>query len=373
MMLLLGLSMGAWAATGEACKRTVGLIRGVNPAVGYMHRNYWDGISRTIQAQLRVAGESFRSRAEVAVRADTDPWLVRVEIRHIAAGEGRQILGEMLKSLPGEQGRRGTDSADTPVGQETVKRELQLIQSLNELEQQLEILSPGWKAKVGDSRLDVLSDALPNRVFFNEGMLRLPFEDVPHALRFRTLVRAASEVSRRSSNTGKMNPEADELTVLIRLQQRVTRLFLLHWAAHDVFSAAAESHTVELDNVFEMDDGAVRIWLKSLSVGPPLALELPFCWRCHGTGYGRTGIGSLVARFDNFVSTAGRNNGLVEGALVVSWLLSQVIRRCNFGTCIDDVCEKEQQSGDFTQRFDNCVAKAVVGLLDFCKAPVVPL
>ena len=276
MMLVLGLSMGAWAATGEACKRTVGLIRGVNPAVGYMHRNYWDGISRTIQAQLRVAGESFRSRAEVAVRADTDPWLVRVEIRHIAAGEGRQILGEMLKSLPGEQGRRGTDSADTPVGQETVHRELQLIQSLNELEQQLEILSPGWKAKVGDSRLDVLSDALPNRVFFNEGMLRLPFEDVPHALRFRTLVRAASDVSRRSSNTGKMNPEADELTVLIRLQQRVTRLFLLHWAAHDVFSAAAESHTVELDNVFEMDDGAVRIWLKSLSVGVTSSLGIAF-------------------------------------------------------------------------------------------------
>ena len=284
MTLLLGLSLGAWTATGEAGKRTVGLVRGVNPAVGYMHRNYWDGISRTIQAQLRVAGESFRTRAEVAVRADTDPWLVRVEIRHLAAGEGRQILDEMLKNLPGQQGHRIAASAATAVGDDAVNRELQLIQTLNELEQQLELFSPGWEAKLTDSRLGVLSEALPNRVFFNEGMLRLPFEDVPHALRFRTLVRAASEISRRSGGTDNRNPETRDWAGLIRLQQRATRLFLLHWGAHDVFSAASESHTVVLDNVFEMDEGAVRIWLKQLflggasSLGVAFLLAVPWHW-----------------------------------------------------------------------------------------------
>ncbi len=276
MALLAGLCVAAWAATREAGKRTVGLVRGVNPAVGYMHRTYWDGISRTMQAQLRMAGESFRRRAEVAVKADTDPWLVRIEIRHSEVGEGRQILDQMLQNLSGVYGSRTADSAETAVREEAVARELQLIQTLQELEQQLTQLCPDWEAEIEKSRSGLESEALPNRVFFNEGMLRLPFEDVPHSLHFRRLARAATEISRRSSNTGKPSPELSEWPRLIRLQQQATRLFLLHWATHDVFSAAAESHQVVLDQVFEFDEGSARAWLKYLFAGSVSSLGIAF-------------------------------------------------------------------------------------------------
>lgn len=284
LTLLVGLSIGVWAATNEASKRTVGLIRGVNPAVGYMHRNYWDGISRTIQAQLRVAGESFRARAEVTVKPDTDPWLVRIEIRHSASGEGRQILSDMLQSLPCVRDRSTGETADSEILDEAVSGELRLIQILNEFEAELARLYPDWEAKFADFHSGLLSDHLPDRVYFNEGMLRLPFEDVPHALRFRRLARAAAEVSRESDVVGQMNPEHSDLPRFIRLQREATRLFLLHWGVHDVFSAAAESHTVVLDNVFESDDSAERYWLKYLflaslaSTGIAFLLAVPWHW-----------------------------------------------------------------------------------------------
>ena len=291
--LILGLALGATAALREPGFKTVALVRGENPAIGYMHRSYWDGVSRTIQTQLKVSAEAFKSAAEIAVRAEADPWLVRIEVQHAADGEGLSIIQQLTARLPCMRGAvpvagtpaAGTQSADALSAQQQpdIEREMQLIAAMDQLQQQLSAVWPEWHQAAHSSGADALTDILPNRIFFNEGMLRLPFEDVPHVLQFRRLIRAVGQLSLRVG-TAAATPSGEVWRQLIGQQQQVTRLFLLHWAAHDVFSAAAGSHSVVIDIVHETRQPSLRSWLKYLfagavgSLGIVFLLVVPWYW-----------------------------------------------------------------------------------------------
>ena len=275
-----GLALGALAALREPGRRTVVLLRGENPAIGYMHRSYWDGVSRTIQAQLTVAAEAFKASADIAVKADVDPWLLRIEVRHAADGEGRRIIEQITAQLPCmrrsvEVAAAQSAGAVSALQQPDVEREMQLIQAMDQLQRQLAAVWPEWTQVEKPVCEDPLTDVLPDRIFFNEGMLRLPFEDVPHALRFRRLARAVGHASLRTDNV-KTLPSSESWRELIGQQQQMTRLFLLHWATHDVFSAAANSHSVVIDSLHEMQEPALNPWLKYLFAGVVGSLGLAF-------------------------------------------------------------------------------------------------
>lgn len=278
--VLLGLAAGAVAAWREPGLRTVALVRGENPAVGYMHRNYWDGVSRTIQSQLKVAAEAFRPAVDIAVKSEADPWLVRIELRHVTTGEGRRVIEQLTAQLPC-MARPASVTDTQPAGtvptdrQPGVEREIQLIEAMDQLQRQVSVMWPEWDQVMQAPVQDSLTHAQPNRVFFNEGMLRLPFEDVPHAERFRRLTRAVGQVSLRSG-TATATQSNESWRQLTGLQQQVTRLFLLHWAAHDVFSAAADSHSVVIDSVHEASEPPVRYWLKYLFAGGTVSLGVVF-------------------------------------------------------------------------------------------------
>ena len=63
--VLLGLAAGAVAAWPEPGLRTVALVRGENPAVRYMHRNNWAGVTPTLQSQPKVAAHTFRPAGDI--------------------------------------------------------------------------------------------------------------------------------------------------------------------------------------------------------------------------------------------------------------------------------------------------------------------
>lgn len=286
--VILGLAVGATVAWREPGFRTAALVRGENRAIGYMHRNYWDGVSRTIQSQLKVSAETFKPAAEIAVKSEPDPWLIRVEVRHAADGQGQRIIQQLTAGLPcmtrsadvaGRQSA-GTVAADR---QSNVEREMQLIEAMDQLQQQLAEVWPEWAQVTQAAGQDPLTDVLPNRIFFNEGMLRLPFEDVPFAGRFRRLTRAVGQLSLRADTAAAL-PSDRSWRQLIDLQQQVTHRFLLHWAAQDVFSAAADSHSVVIDSVHQVREPPLRYWLKYLfaavtvSLGLVLLLVVPWYW-----------------------------------------------------------------------------------------------
>ena len=153
LLLLSGAGNGLWLGLQQPLLRTIAVLRVANPLVGYHHRSYWEPQGRIAQSQVRMAAESFLSRGTFNLKAESDPWMMRLEVQHQQAGSGQQSVQDVLGKLS-DIGTRAAPAAaaGTPPG--TVQTAA-IAELLDQLQQVLGLL----RAQRGLSPLDLSQTA----------------------------------------------------------------------------------------------------------------------------------------------------------------------------------------------------------------------
>ena len=254
VMLLNGIVWGLSTAMHQPLFRTVAILRGTNPLVGYHHRGYWEPQGRTLQSQVRTAAESLLPREIVRLKSEQDPWLLRLEIQHEKAGDGEQIVQQVLDKVRAISVRSDSDgNPDTGA----VSLETSAISSL--LGQMQQILGT-LRAENNLSPLDLTE--LPGQPlgqrYASDVMLRMPFDELPLAGRFRQLQLAVdryfADVAGKSADPVCTKNEQR----LLILQSQVMQQMLINWGRMDLFASVGERNSIQADLIYEY---SVSRWL----------------------------------------------------------------------------------------------------------------
>jgi hypothetical protein len=246
-LLLIGAAWGLWRAVQQPLFRTVAILRVSNPLVGYHHLAYWEPQGRTVQSQVRLAAESFLPRGEFSVKSQTDAWMIRMDVPHQHSGTGEQIVQQVLEKVRaiGKQSAAADGHGPGP-GKADIAAAAVL---LDELQQLLATL----RADSGLQPLD-LKDLPPHALgqrYASDVMLRMPFDELPMAGRFRQLQAAVDRYfSDRAGKTSDSATSVGEQRLLL-LQSQVMQQMLINWGRMDLFASAATENSLQLDMIHE--------------------------------------------------------------------------------------------------------------------------
>lgn len=280
LLLLSGTGYGLWLGLQQPLFRTVAVLRVVNPLVGYHHRSYWEPQGRIAQSQVRMAAESLLSRGLFNLKAESDPWVMRLEVQHQVTGSGQQSVQDVLNKLSDVGARAAPAAAEgTPAG---TLQTVAIADVLDQLQQVLRLL----RAERGLPPLDLsqTATAVAGQRYASDVMLRMPFDELPMAGRFRQLQLAVdryfAEVAGIASDGVRT---ADELK-LLQLQSQVMRQMLINWGRMDLFAAAVTENTVQADLVYETCESRIRVIAREallwtmIVAGAAILVVVPVIW-----------------------------------------------------------------------------------------------
>jgi|GEM_PF-2506816 len=281
LLLLCGVGWALWSALQQPLFRTVAILKVVNPLVGYHHRNYWEPQGRIAQSQVRMAAESCLPRGTFNLKAELDPWVMRLEVQHSQPGSGRQIVQEVLDRV----GHTETWAAASAVSAGTVPGHVQtsaIAELLDQLQQVLTVL----RAQRGLTPLNLSQSlgAVPGQRYASDVMLRMPFDELPMAGRFRQLQAAVDGYFGEVSGTAGENVHAAAEQKLLQLQSQVMRQMLINWGRMDLFASAATENVVKSDLLYETRESRSRLITRELllwsliSVGAAFLVVVPVIW-----------------------------------------------------------------------------------------------
>ncbi len=239
------------------------------------------GRDAEVQAQVRMAAESCLPRGTFNLKAELDPWVMRLEVQHSQPGSGRQIVQEVLDRV----GHTETWAAASAVSAGTVPGHVQtsaIAKLLDQLQQVLTVL----RAQRGLTPLNLSQSlgAVPGQRYASDVMLRMPFDELPMAGRFRQLQAAVDGYFGEVSGTAGENVHAAAEQKLLQLQSQVMRQMLINWGRMDLFASAATENVVKSDLLYETRESRGRLIARELflwsliSVGAAFLVVVPVIW-----------------------------------------------------------------------------------------------
>lgn len=256
--LVAGAMLGAYCESGRPRFRTTTTLRWVSPNISYLYNSYWNIAGKIRLSQLTSITGSRPDAANLFVRADKDPWSLKLEVLHDAPGMGRQITDEIvrqLRLLDSQAPARAGDAAatNTPL--------LSLRESLEELEKVLATIASGTPTNDQTHSDDPIHRL--NQQFTTEAGPRIPLENLPLFPWYRSLQLRTSRVL-ASSASSAVTPET--LETLTQLQQQSVERLLQYWWSLDLLVSAGRLPDCVLEPASEHAEATTGRMLQSIAI-----------------------------------------------------------------------------------------------------------
>lgn len=278
---VLGLAYGIWQAIVQPDFRTVATLRLKNDLIDYQHRGYWEPQGRTMLAQARTIAASLAGNTVVSVKPESDSWLVRVEVTHQNAGEGEQLVQQLLTKLK-ELNQTGTKAqkAEGATEPNVANHSRRLVDLLDQIEDRLKQLN-ATEPPVGEAA------GVPPPQSFRvsaDYIVRLPLDQLPLANRFTRLQQRIDQYFQSASAKAK---EARDIAVedeLLLLQEQALMEMLKSWGRLELNAAAAAENQIFCDVLYEQPIEQTQPILREiflwtcLAIGAAILIILPWVW-----------------------------------------------------------------------------------------------
>jgi hypothetical protein len=256
--LIAGAILGAYLESARPRFRTTTTLRWVSPNISYLYSGYWSIAGKIRLSQLTAIAGSRLDAANLFVRAEKDPWSVRLDVVHDAPGMGRQITDEIVRQL------RLLDSqppASTGIAAATNTPLLRLRESLEQLEKVLATIASGTQT-TDQTPLDDPIHRI-NQQFTTEAGPRIPLENLPLFPWYRSLQQRTSRVL-ASSASSTIAPE--KLETLTQLQQQSVERLLQYWWSLDLLVSAGKLPDCVLEPASERAEATPARMLQSIAI-----------------------------------------------------------------------------------------------------------
>lgn len=277
----LGLAYGIWQAIAQPDFRTVATLRLKNELIDYQHRSFWDPQGRTMLAQARTIAASLAGNTVVSVKPESDSWLVRVEVTHQNAGEGEQLVQQLLTKLKEiNQTVTKAQKVEGAVEPNVANHSRRLVDLLDQIEARLKRLN------AGEPTVDEAASVPPPQNFrvSADYIVRLPLDQLPLANRF---TRLQHRIDQYFQSASAQTIEERNITVedeLLMLQEQALIETLKTWGRMDLNAAAASENQIFCDVLYEQPVDQTlpmmrEIFLWScLAVGAAILIIVPWVW-----------------------------------------------------------------------------------------------
>lgn len=279
---VLGLAYGIWQAMVQPDFRTVATLRLKNDLIDYQHRGYWDPQGRTMLAQARTIAASLAGNTVVNVKPESDSWLVRVEVTHQNAGEGEQLVQQLLVKLKELNQTDTTDPKTVEGGVEpdVANNSRRLVDLLDQIEVRLKQLNAA-EPTVGEAA----SVPLPQSFRVSaDYIVRLPLDQLPLAERFARLQQRIDQYFQSASAQTKEERSTAIEDELLLLQEQALMETLKSWGRMELYAAATAENQVFCDVLFEQPIEQTQQMLREiflwscLAIGAAILVIVPWVW-----------------------------------------------------------------------------------------------
>ena len=247
--VLCGAVWGLQSAARQPQRQTVCLFRSVNPVISHLHRVYWDSVARATLAQIKVMAEAEGQSVRISVRAEADPWIQRLEIRHHGPGDGQRLAEKFRSRLNEIAGRQHPDGAEADEG-DLLPQRVRLTSTLNSLQQALRRTRQLLHMPATGEEAEQIS-ATQFHTIAPQITEKLPFEYLPDLNRLRRLQQEATAILEQLVSVQMEGPELAASEEIQRLLDQSMAALLEYWARMDLFMLAGHQTRVEMDVVFE--------------------------------------------------------------------------------------------------------------------------
>jgi hypothetical protein len=279
---VLGLTYGVWQAIAQPDFRTVATLRLKNELIDYQHRGYWDPQGRTMLAQARTIATSLAGNTIVSVKPESDSWLVRIEVTHQNAGEGEQLVQQLLVKL---KELNQTDTTDPKKVEGTSEPNVannsrRLVDLLDQIEVRLKRLNAAGPP------VDTAAIVSPPQSFrvSADYIVRLPLDQLPLAERFARLQQRIDQYFQSASAQTKEQRNTAVEDELLMLQEQALMEMLKTWGRMDLNAAAASENQIFCDVLYEQPVEQKQQMLREiflwscLAIGAAILVIVPWVW-----------------------------------------------------------------------------------------------
>ena len=278
---VLGLAYGIWQGIAQPDFRTVATLRLKNDLIDYQHRGYWDPQGRTMLAQTRTIAASLAGQNSVSVKPESDSWLVRIEVTHQKAGEGEQLVQQLLVKLK----ELNVTDKKAPKGEGTTEPNIsnnsrRLVDLLDQIEMRLKRLN------AADTLSDQTARALPPQSFrvSADYIVRLPLDQLPLAYRFTRLQQRIDQYFQTASAQTKEERNIAVEDELLMLQEQALMETLKTWGRMDLNAAASSENQIFCDVLYEQPIEQTQPMLREIflwaciAIGAAILMIVPWVW-----------------------------------------------------------------------------------------------
>jgi hypothetical protein len=214
------------------------------------------------------------------VKAELDSWVMRLEFPNEDSGGGRQIVQDLLQQVHRiEGGTASTAIAGESMGLLEITAVAQLLDEMQGVLAKLQLES-------GMPPLD-LSEPMGTGAgphYASDVMVRMPFDELPMAGRFRQLQLAIDRYFSSVAGRAADGTRAIAEQALLQLQAQVMRQMLINWGRMDLFASAVTENRVQADLVSEFRVNRMQfiirdvlLWL-AISAGVAILMVVPAIW-----------------------------------------------------------------------------------------------